>query len=76
MSLHSIRNLEVLSPIFVDPWSQKIRSPNCSALNPLARDLSGLCFVEIHLEMNVHSQEHDSPVNTMEHLCPLRFDFG
>ena len=35
-----------LSPMFVDPWSEKIRSPNYSALNPLTHDLSGLGFVE------------------------------
>ena len=26
---------------------------------------------EIHLEMNVRSQEHDSTVKTMEHRCPF-----
>ena len=42
----TIINPKVLSPIFVDPWSKKMSSPNSSALNPLTRDLSGLGFVE------------------------------
>ena len=42
-----IRNPKVLSPIFVDPWSKKLRYPNSSARNPLTRDLSGLGFVEM-----------------------------
>ena len=36
-----------LSPIFVDPWSKKMRYPNSSARSPLTRDLSGLGFVEL-----------------------------
>ena len=43
----TIRNPEVLSPIFADPWSTKMRSPNSSARGPLARDLSGLAFIEL-----------------------------
>ena len=42
-----IRNPKVLPPVFVDPWSKKIRSPNYSARNPLTRDLSGHGFVEL-----------------------------
>ena len=40
----TIRNPKVLSPIFADPWSRKMRSPNSSARSPLTRDLSGLRF--------------------------------
>ena len=43
----TIRNPKVLSPIFADPWSKKIRSQNYSARNPVTRDLSGLGFVEL-----------------------------
>ena len=43
----TIRNPMVLSPIFVDPWSEKIRSPNYSALYPFTRDLSGLGCVDL-----------------------------
>ena len=43
----TIINPMVLSPIFVEPWSKKIRSSNSSARNPLTRDLSGLGFVEL-----------------------------
>ena len=39
------RHPKVLSPIFVEPWSKKIRSSNSSARNPLTRDLSSLGFV-------------------------------
>ena len=42
-----IRNSKVLSPMFVDPWSKKTRSPTSSACNPLTRDRSGLGFVEL-----------------------------
>ena len=47
--LHSktVRNPKVLSPIFADPWSRKMRSPNSSARSPLTRDLSGLGFNEL-----------------------------
>ena len=38
----TIRNPKVLSPIFADPWSRKMRSPNSSARSPLTRNLSGL----------------------------------
>ena len=31
----TIRNPKVLSPIFADPWSRKMRSPNSSARSPL-----------------------------------------
>ena len=49
-----IRNPKVLSPIWVDPWSKKIRSPNSSALNPLTRDLSGPGFVELQNGQGFH----------------------
>ena len=42
-----IRNPKVLSPIFADPCSEKMRSPNSSARRPLTRDLSGLGFTEL-----------------------------
>ena len=42
-----IRNPKVVSPIFADLWSKKMRSPNFSARGPLTRDLSGLGFVEL-----------------------------
>ena len=43
----TIRNSKVVSQIVDDPWSEKIRSPNYSALYPLTRDVSGLGFVEL-----------------------------
>ena len=43
----TVRNPKVLSPIFADPWSRKLRSPNSSARSPPTRDLSGLGFMEL-----------------------------
>ena len=43
----TIRNPKVLSLIFADQWSRKMRSPNSSARSPLPRDLSGLGFIEL-----------------------------
>ena len=43
----TIKHEKVQSPIFVDPWSKKMRSPNSSNRNPLTRDLSGLGVVEL-----------------------------
>ena len=42
-----IRIPTVMSPIVVDPWSKKIRSPNSPVRNPLTRDLSGLGLRQI-----------------------------
>ena len=39
--------IQKLSPIFADPWSRKMKSPNSSARSPLTRDLSGLGFTEL-----------------------------
>ena len=44
------RNPKVLSPIFADPRSRKMRYPNSSARSPLTRDLSGLGFIELQNE--------------------------
>ena len=68
-----IRNPNVLSPIFVDPWSKKIRSPNSSALNPLTRDLPGLGFVELQ-NGHVHStagKGHKPFSRNVQVSCPL-----
>ena len=43
----TISNPKAWSPMFVEPSSKKIRSPNSSAHNPLTRDLFGLGFVEM-----------------------------
>ena len=34
----TMRNPKALSPIFADPWSRKMRSPNSSARSPLTRE--------------------------------------
>ena len=51
MSHHpkTFTNPKGLSAFLVEPWSKKMRSPNPSALGPLARDLSGL---ELHFWSN------------------------
>ena len=48
----TIRNPKVLSPVFADPWSKKMRSPNCSAQSPLTRDLSGLGVLSCRMRMS------------------------
>ena len=48
----TIKNPKVLSPILVDPWSKKMRSPRSLARSPLTRDLSGLGSVELQMGMS------------------------
>ena len=45
----TMRHSKILNPVFVDPWSKKIRSPCSLARNLLTRDLSVLGFVELQI---------------------------
>ena len=68
-----IRNPNVLAPIFVDPWSNMIRSPNSSAPSPLTRVLSSLGFVELQNGNVFHNMlvKVINPSRNEQMSCPL-----
>ena len=61
----TIRNPKVWSPIFANPWSEKMRSPNYSVPSPLTGDLPGLVLLNCRMGCI-----HHLPSN-VQVCCPL-----
>ena len=68
----TIRNPKVLSPIFADPWSRKMRSPNSSARSPLREIFLALVLLSCRMDMSSPHVDRGHRISrNVQVSCPL-----